>query len=149
MENIEKIKQLRKETNLPLGDCEKALEESGGDLGRAKQILKERGLELVGKKSQRETKAGLIKSYVHPNKKMGVLLDIRCETDFVASNNEFQELAHEICLQIAAMDSQNKESLLEEAWIKDESKKIKDLISEAINKLGENIVIEKFVRFEI
>lgn len=149
MVSIEKLKKLRSETGISLMKCKKALEEANGDLEKAKEILRKEGIEFATKKKERGTKEGIIEGYIHPNKKIGVLLDIRCETDFVAQNKEFQKLAHEICLHIAAMNPENKESLLEEPWIKDETKKIKDLISEYIAKLGENIVIERFIRYEI
>ena len=146
---IEKIKQLRKETGISLMKCRSALEETGGDLEKAKEILKRSGMEFAAKKKEREVQAGIIHSYIHTNKKVGVLLDLKCETDFVAQNQEFQKLAQEICMQIAAMNPEDKKKLLEQVWIKEEDKKIKDLISEYIAKLGENIVVEKFIRYEL
>jgi len=147
--DIQKVKQLREETGISLGERQKALEQADNNLEGAKKILKEKGIESVRKKSKRKTGAGIIEAYVHPNKKVGVLLDIRCETDFVASNQDFQALAHNILLHIAAIDSKDKESLLAEPFIRDESKTINDLIVEKISKLGENITIENFARFEI
>lgn len=147
--DINQVKQLRQETGISLGECRKALEQAGGDTERAKEILKEKGIESVNKKSERQTGAGIIETYVHPNKKVGVLLAMRCETDFVASNQDFQDLAHDIALHIAAIDSQDKESLLTEPFIKDESKTINDLIVEKIAKLGENITLDNFIRIEI
>jgi len=146
---INKLKQLREETAISLAECKNALEQSGGDLNKAKQILQKKGLEIVEKKQQREVGAGIVYAYIHNNNKVGVLLDLRSETDFVAKNEKFQELAKEIAMQIAAMNPENKKMLLSQPWIKDESKKIEDLISEYIAKLGENIMIEKFVRYEI
>ena len=147
--SIEKLKKLRAETGISLIECKNALKESDNDSGKAKQILKNRGLEFAAKKGQRQVRAGIIHSYIHTNKKLGALLDLRCETDFVAKNQEFQNLGHEICMQIAGMNPKNKKELLEQTWIKDETKKIKDLVSEYIVKLGENIVIEKFIRYEL
>ena len=147
--DIQKVKQLREETGISLGECQKALGQAGNNIKKAKEILKEKGIESVRKRSERETGAGIIEAYIHPNKKVGVLLDMRCETDFVASNQDFQALAHNISLHIAAIDSKDKESLLAELFIKDESKTINDLIIEKIAKLGENIAVENFVRFEI
>lgn len=149
MVNIEKIKKLREETDISLRECKKALEEAGGDIEKAKEILKKRGAVLAEKKAQRETGEGIIESYIHSNSKVGVLIDLRCETDFVARSKEFKQLAHELCLQIASMGPENVKDLLVQPWIKDESKIVKDLISEFIAKLGENIVIGRFIRYEI
>ncbi len=96
----------------------------------------------------KELKQGIIESYIHQNKKIGVLVELRCETDFVAKTEEFKKLAHELCLQIAAMNPK-KTSLLRQPWIRDETKTIKELIDEYIAKLGENIIIKRFVRYEI
>lgn len=146
---IKDLKRLREETGISIGDCKQALDQANGDLEKAKEILKEKGLSVAQKKLEREVGAGLIASYIHPNRKIGVLLDLRCETDFVASNQEFQRLARELCLQIAASDCSDKDSLLEEAWIKDESKKVSDLISEYIAKLGENIAVNRFTKYQL
>ncbi len=148
MVSIEKIKKLRKETQLSLLECKNALIKANGDLEKAKEILRKWGKEIADKKRERETREGIIESYVHANKKIGVLLELNCESDFVAKNSEFQRLAHELALQIAAVDP-NEIPLLEQNWIKDEKKKIKELIEEYIAKLGENIVLRRFVRYEI
>jgi elongation factor Ts len=102
MANIEEIKKLREETGVSMMECKKALEKSGGDVEKAKKVLRERGVELAGKRAGKATGEGLIASYIHSNNKVGVLLDIRCESDFVAKSDDFKTLAHEICLQIAA-----------------------------------------------
>ncbi len=148
MISIERIKQLREETDVSVSECKKALEESNGDIAKAKEILKQWGKDLANKKADRKVKQGIVESYIHPNKKIGVVLKLLCETDFVAKSDEFRKLAHEICLQIAAVNSEEI-SLLEQAWIKDESKTIADLINEYIAKIGENIVIREFKRLEI
>lgn len=160
MLNINQIKKLREETGLSLVECKRALEEGEGDIEKAKEILRKWGREFAEKKGERVTKAGIIESYIHQNKKIGVLLEMRCESDFVAQSADFRNLAHEICLQIAAMkprflapedlpkDSQEI-PLLSQPWIKDERKRVKDLIDEYISKLGENIVIKRFIRYEI
>ena len=148
MNLIEKIKKLREETEISISECKKALEEAKGDLEKAKEILKRRYGEIAKKRKERETKEGIVEAYIHPGKKIGVLLELRCESDFVAKNPEFQKLAHELCLQIAAIDPEEI-PLLEQNWIRDESKKIKDLISEYIAKFDENIVVERFARFQI
>ena len=147
--DIQKVKQLRMQTGISLGECQKALDQADNNVEKAKEILKEKGIESVRKKSERKTGAGIIDAYIHPNKRVGVLLDIRCETDFVASNQDFQALAHDILLHIAAIDSKDKEALLAEPFVRDESKTINDLIVTKIAKLGENIAVEEFVRFEI
>ncbi len=97
------IKQLREETAVSITECKKALEESGGDIEKAKEFLRKWGKELAGKKSERTAEQGIVESYIHPNRKTGVLLELKCESDFVAKSEEFKNLAHEICLQIAAM----------------------------------------------
>ena len=104
MVSIDKVKQLREETGVSVSDCKKALEETKGDIEEAKNILRKWGQELAGKKAEREAGQGIIDSYIHPDQKVGVLLKIRCESDFVARSKEFQNLAHEVCLQIAAMN---------------------------------------------
>ena len=103
MVTIDQIKQLREETGSAPTEIKKALEESNGDVEKAKELLRIWGKAVSNKKTSRETKSGLIETYLHPNAKTGVLLDIRCETDFVAKSPDFKNLAHEICLQIAAM----------------------------------------------
>lgn len=103
MVSIDDVKQLREETGVSVSEVKKALEEAKGDAEKAKELLRMWGKTLIGKKASRETKAGIIDTYLHPNLKTGVLLDIRCESDFVAKSPEFKNLAHEICLQIAAM----------------------------------------------
>jgi len=194
MITIDQIKQLRDETGVSPTEIKKALEQSKGDIDKARELLRVLGKNVSIKKESRETKSGIIETYIHPNAKTGVLLDIRCETDFVAKSFDFKNLAHEICLQIAAMkplfvsekdipeefldgetkiykeqikDSGKTEnivkqilegklkkykdeiSLLSQAWIKDDSKTIKNLIEDTVAKVGENIEIKKFVRYEI
>jgi len=147
MKIIDQIKQLRDETGVSVTECQKALKEAGSDIIKAKDILRNWGKELAAKKAARETSQGIVESYIHPNKKMGVLLELNSETDFAAKSADFQNLAHELCLQIAAMEEES--SLLEQPWIKDPSKTIKDLISECTSKLGENIVVKRFSRFKL
>ena len=148
MVDFEKIKRLRQETEISLAECKKALEKAQGDIEKAKEILKKEGKRIAEKKREREAREGIIESYVHTGKKIGVLLELNCETDFVAKSPEFQRLAHELALQIAAIDPKEV-PLLEQPWIKDETKKVKDLIDEYIAKLKENIVVKRFERYEI
>lgn len=148
MININQIKQLRQETSVSVSECKKALEIAKGDFDKAKEILRKWGRELAEKKSERETGIGIVEAYIHPDKMIGAMIELRCETDFVAKSEDFKNLAHELCLQIAAMNPQ-KDSLMSQLWIKDETKIIKDLIDEYIAKLGENIIIKRFIRYEI
>jgi len=97
---------------------------------------------------EKELNQGVIEAYIHPNKKIGALVELRCKTDFAARTEDFQKLAHELCLQIAAMNPK-KTSLMSQLWIKDESKTVKELIDECINKLGENIIVKRFIRYQV
>jgi len=101
---IDKIKQLRQETSVSLSQCKKAIEETNGDLDKAKEILRKWGEKLASKKGSRETNQGIIEAYIHANKKLGVLVEVKCETDFVAKNKDFQEFAHNLAMHIAAAD---------------------------------------------
>lgn len=149
MISIDQIKKLREETQVSISECKKALTEANGDFQKAKDILKEWGKDLVKKKTDRDVKQGIIESYIHSNKKIGAMVEVCCETDFVAKNPDFQKLAHELALQIAAVCPSEENSLFEQPWIKDETKTIKDLVDEYITKLGENIIIKRFIRYEI
>jgi len=148
MISIDQIKKLREETGISINECKKALEESGGDLEKAKELLKKAGALLAQKKAQRETKHGIVEAYIHSNKKIGVMVELLCESDFVANSKEFQNLAHELCLQVAAI-SPEEQTLMEQPWIKDPTRKIKDLIEEHIAKFGENIVVGRIFRIQI
>ena len=194
MISIEQIKDLREETGVSVSEVKKALTEANGDSTKAKELLRMWGKKVFDKKLSRETKSGLVESYVHKSGRTGVLLDIRCETDFVANSPEFRTLSHEICLQIVAMkplfvseneipaelieketkiyteqtkDAKKPEAimkqilegklskykqeicLINQTWVKDETKTIKNLIEEVVSKVGENIEIKKFTRYEI
>ena len=149
MISIEHIKQLREETGASPVKIKKALQEAGEDFEKAKELLKAWGAVKAGEKMGREANDGMVDFYVHPNAKSGVLLDIRCETDFVAKSPDFKSLAHEVCLQITALKPENVEMLLVQPWVKDETKTIKNLLEGATAKIGENITINQFARFEI
>jgi len=148
MVDIRQVKQLREETGVSITECQKALIEVGGDFEKAKEVLRAWGKELAEKKKSRETSQGIIDSYIHLNKKVGVLLELNCETDFVAKSPDFQNLSHELCLQIAGF-SDEAVPLADQPWIKDESKKIKELINDTIAKIGENISIKRYVRYSL
>lgn len=149
MVDLELLKKLRNETQVSLADCRKALEESNNDYKKAQEWLKEHGIEKAAKKSDRETSQGLIESYIHQNGRVGALAEVLCETDFVARTDVFKNLVHEICMQVAAMNPKDVSSLLKQEYIRDNSKTIEDLVRETIAKLGENIVVKRFHRFEI
>ncbi len=149
MTTIDQIKKLRQLTNISIQECKKALEEANGDLEKAQEILKKKGAEMVEKKKERQTKEGLVGVYLHQNKKIGAMIKVSCESDFVARNEIFQELVHNLAMQVAAMDPKDVNDLLDQTYIKDIKKTIKQLIEEAVIQLGENIKVEEFYRMEI
>ena len=191
---IEKIKQLREETAAGMMDVKRALEESGGDLDGARRVLRERGQAIAAKKSARETHEGLIEAYIHFNGKLGVLVEVDCETDFVARTPEFKEFARNVALHVASMNPAavspqdipqavldeersiaekqaaemgkpenitqkivegrmnkfvSERALLTQDYVKEPDKTVGDLLQETIQKLGENIVVRRFVRYEL
>ena len=188
------VKKLRELTGAGMLDCKKALEETGGDIEAAVELLRKRGIAKAAKKAGRETKEGLIHAYIHAGGRIGVLLELNCETDFVARNELFKELANELAMQIAAMRPRwvkredvpkeiiEKEGeiareaalaegkpehiaekiaegklekffkevcLLEQPYIKDDKKTVEELIKEYIAKIGENIQVRRFTRYEL
>ena len=192
--SAEQIKKLRELTGAGVLDAKRTLEQYDGDFDKALAALKEKGLKAAEKKAERVAKQGLIETYVHAGGKIGVMVEVNCETDFVAATNEFRELAHNLALQIAAskpiyvsmgdvpadvLEAQKKifadaavaegkpaniverivqgkteaffkESvLLRQPFIRDDALTIQDLVQSVIAKLGENIVIKRFVRFEL
>jgi elongation factor Ts len=149
MVSIDLIKELREFTGISISECKKALEEAEGDMEKAKKLLREWGREVAEKKGEREVGEGLIVSYVHGTGRVASLVAVKCETDFVARSEDFKNLCHELALQIAFMDAKNVDEFLLQDYIKDSGKKVKDIIQEVIAKLGENIVVERFVRFHI
>lgn len=194
MASVEQIQQLRQETGAGVMDVKKAIEEAGGDVARAREILRTKGAATAAKKSQRQTHEGIVASYIHAGSKVGVLIKLYCETDFVARTEEFQTLARDIAMHIAAMDPDyltkddishdviagekkiyNEQfadsgkpvdvvekiiqgkldkfaesvSLLDQPFVKDQDKTIRQVIEGAIAKLGENIQVGDFVRYEL
>ena len=149
MYDIGRLKQLREETGISFSLCKKALEESKNNLVSAKKLLKKWGIVNAKDKSERTTRAGAIFSYVHHNKKVASLIELACETDFVSGNKEFQTLGQELAMQIASVRADTNEELLNQEYIRDPSKKVGDLIKEAVLKFGENIKLIKFVRWSI
>ena len=146
---IEKIKNLRDQTGLSFNEIRKAIEEANGDEVKAINILKARGVSVAEKKSGRATREGVIEAYVHNNRKIGSLIELNCETDFVAKNVEFLNLAHELVMQVASMNPKDNEEFLDQPYIKDQGLTIKDLIQQHIAKLGENIKVGGFIRFSV
>ncbi len=190
--SAEEVKKLRDKTGSGLMDCKKALQEADGDMDEAMQVLRQKGLAKAKEKSSREASEGVIGSYVHANDKIGVLVEVRCETDFVARNEQFRELVDEIAMQVAAMDPdvvsrddfseeklekerqvyreqfQDKPDdvidrivegkmedyfsevcLMDQPYIRDDDKTIKELVDEAVAKIGENIEVRRFERMEL
>lgn len=145
----DQIKKLRNETQAPVMEVKNALEEAGGDEEAAKKILLEKALVRAEEKKGREAGDGMVFSYVHQGGKVGVLLEMRCETDFVARTEVFQNLGKELCLQIASMNPSSTEELLEQEYIREPEKKISDLVGETSGTVGEHIRVERFVRYEI
>lgn len=143
------VKNLRELTGAGMMDCKKALDAADGDMKKAEAIVKEKGLANAEKKSDRETKEGFVASYVHTTGKSGALVELMCETDFVGRNEEFRTLAREIAMQATAMNPANVEELLAQAYIKDSSLAIETLIKQLSGKIGEKLVLSRFVRFEV
>ena len=148
MVRVQDIQKLRDETGAGVMECKNALEEAGGDSNKAKVIINERGLLKAEKKSERKTGAGVLESYID-NERVGVLLELRTETDFVARSKDFRELAHELAMQIAAMAPKDIDELIKQPYIKDESISVDSFIKGYIAKFGENIQVEKFCRYEL
>ena len=147
--SIEDVKKLRQKTGAGIADVRRALEESGGDFKKAERLLKSWGAEIASKKKDRATGQGLVETYIHSGGKVGAMVEVNCETDFVAKTDEFKNLAHEVVMQIAAMDPADVEELSKQEYIRDSSKTIDDLVKEVIAKVGENIVVKRFIRFEL
>lgn len=147
--SVDQIKKLREATGAGIADVRKALEESGSDGKKALELLKSWGIDRASAKADRLVGQGLVETYIHSGGRVGSMVEINCETDFVARTDEFKNLAHEVTMQVAAMDPASVEELLKQEYIRDTSKTIGDLVKEAIAKLGENIVIKRFMRFEL
>lgn len=139
------IKELRDRTGVSVMQCKKALEEVGGDLAKAEVILKKHSAASAEKKAERTLAAGAIGSYVHDGA-IGAMVVLSSETDFVAKNPEFGALARDIAMQVAAMNPENTDTLLEQPFIKDETKTVQQLLNEATQKFGERVEVSRFVR---
>ena len=158
------VKELRDKTGAGIMDSKRALEESDGDIAKAESILNAKGLASAAKKADRSTSEGLVVSYIHTGGRVGSMVELNCETDFVARTDDFGPLGRNIAMQVAAMnpiyldrtsipddveDVKDEELLIEQEYIRDSSMKIADLVKESIGKLGENIRIRRFSRFEL
>ena len=146
---IELVKKIRNETGLGIMEIKAALEEAGGDEKKAKDILKAKGLKKAETKTERETHQGRVATYTHNTGKIGVMVELLCETDFVAKHEDFMELTKDICLQIAAMNPENVDELLKQEFIKDGSTTVEEKIKGLVVKFGENMKLTRFARFEI
>lgn len=169
------IKELREATGAGIMDAKRALEEADGNIEKAKDILRQAGLAKAGKKADREANDGLVDTYIHAQGRIGAMVEVSCETDFVARTDDFKALAKDISMQVAAMSPRfvNRDDIAEEQWaelerefgdresaakavvlseqafIKDAKKTIGNLVTDAVGKMGENIVIRRFARFEL
>jgi elongation factor Ts len=149
MISTEQIKALREETGLSIMQCRVALEEAQGDKAKAIAILKAKGAEIASKKGDRTLGAGVVSSYIHAGDSVGVLMELYCETDFVAKNPEFKSAARDIAMHIAAMKPEDVGSLLEQPYIKGSGETIGDMINGLVQKFGERTEIGQFTRFSI
>ncbi len=158
------VKALRERTGAGVMECKRALEEAGGDVERAVEVLREHGAELAGKRAHRETSQGLVECYIHAGGRIGALVEVNCETDFVARTDAFKELARELAMQVVAGSplSVSEEDLpsgaegdpaelclLRQPYIRDDSRTIDDVVKEVIAQTGENIRVSRFARFEL
>lgn len=149
MADLKLLKKIREETGISIADIREALDATGDDHKKALEWIKKHGIEKADKKSDRETSQGLVEAYIHQNGKIGAVVALTCETDFVARTQDFKHLAHELAMQTAALNPKSVEELLKQEYIRDASIKISDLVKSAIAKLGENITIAEIKRFEI
>ena len=163
MVSTQDVKRLREETGAGVMDAKRALDEAGGDFDAARKLLRERGIAAAQKRAERETDQGVVQSYIHGGGRIGALVEVNCETDFVARTETFQDLARDVAMQVAAMNplaievadvpadepSPEDHALLTQSFIKDSSRTIGDLVQDAIAQTGENIRISRIARFEL
>ena len=145
-DSLETIKKLRLLSGAGVMDCRRALKKTKGNLNQAFKVLQEEGEAIAAKKADRKTEEGLVASYIHTNGRVGVMVMLLCETDFVARTVGFKNLAHELAMQVAAMNPTSTKELLAQEYIKDSKLKVMDLIKQMIAKTGENIRVGKFIR---
>ena len=162
--STEDVKRLREETSAGVMDAKKALEEAGGNFDKAKELLRERGVAAAAKRSDRQTGQGIVEAYIHGQGRIGAIVELQCETDFVARTDAFKALARDVAMQVAAMNplaltpeevpadapgTKEENALLTQAFIKDGKKTIADLVQDVIATTGENVRVARFSRFEI
>lgn len=145
---LDKIQKLRELSGAGVMECKQALDKSGGDFDNALKIIHEQGIVKAESKKTRKTGAGILESYIH-NERIGVLLELRTETDFVVKSKPFRDLAHELAMQISAMAPNDIKKFLSQPYIKDESITVEQLIKRTIAQVGENIEVERFSRYEL
>jgi elongation factor Ts len=143
------VQKLRTATGAGVMDAKQALKDAKGDQQMATSLLKERGLDKAAKKADRTTAEGIIHSYIHGNRRIGVLVELQCETDFVARNKDFQSLANDLAMQIAAANPADPPALLAQPFVKDETQTVGEVVKAVIAKLGENIQVKRFIRYEL
>ena len=146
--SLEEIRRLRELTGAGITDAKQALIDAGGDFDKALEAMRAKGLTKAEKRAEREARAGLVEAYSHDGR-IGVVVEVNCETDFVARTDEFKTLARDLCLHIAAMDPADEAELAAQPFVKNPEQTIDQLVREHIAKLGENIVVRRFARFEI
>lgn len=145
----EDVKRLREDTGAGMMDCKKALDESQGDYEAAKEIVRQRGLAKAEKKADRETKEGYIACYVHGTNKVAAMVEILCETDFVARNPEFQTMAKDVAMQVVAMGAESVDELLKQEFIKNPLVTIEEMVKELSGKIGERFVVNRYVKYVV
>ncbi len=146
--SVDEIKRLRELTGVGITDAKAALIEAGGDFDKALAAMRKKGLTKAEKRGEREARAGLIGSYNHDGR-IGVLVEVNCETDFVAKTDEFKELVKDLAMHIAASDPKDEAELLEQPFVKNPDQTVGDIVKEANAKLGENIVVRRFSRIAL
>ena len=160
---VDMIRDLRQKTGAGIMDCKHALEDASGDAETAQRLLRDKGLANAAKRAGRETREGLVEAYIHTGGRLGALVEVNCETDFVARTGDLKELAHDLAMQVAAMPATSyvdrsevteeetrpaeEVCLLEQPYIKDPSRAVRDIVQDAMAKLGENIKVRRFARF--
>ena len=161
--STEDIRRLREATGAGVMECKRALDETGGDFDQAQKLLKTRGAIIAQKKADRAALEGLVDSYIHPGGRIGVLLEVNCESDFVARSDDFKQLVRDLAMQIAAMAPlrigteadlaqdgvEDDQILLKQAFIRDPSATVEDRINETVGRVRERIVVRRFARFEL
>lgn len=149
MISVEQIKKLRDQTGISIAQCKQALEAAGGDLDQALASLREKSADIAAKKSERAVGAGTISSYVHNNSAAGALVEVNCETDFVARAADFRALADDLAMHIVAFEPANVEELLTQPFVRDPALTVGEAIKQSIQKFGENIAVARFARLVV